>query len=123
MVQIAGKNLGLTVKVDHLSDPRVEAEEHYYNAKHSKLIELGLVPHLLSDSLLDSLMNVAVKYRDRVDAAVMLPRINWRQPRNESRVRTNQRPVPMIAASLEIVRRPAEENDGTRRSAKRARSG
>jgi UDP-sulfoquinovose synthase len=115
MVQIAGKNLGLTVKVDHLSDPRVEAEEHYYNAKHSKLIELGLVPHLLSDSLLDSLMNVAVKYRDRVDAAVMLPRINWRQPRNESRVRTNQRPVPMIAASLEIVRRPAEENDGTRR--------
>jgi UDP-sulfoquinovose synthase len=123
MVQIAGKKLGLAVEIDHLPDPRVEAEEHYYNAKHSKLIELGLVPHLLSDSLLDSLMNVALKYRDRVDAAVMLPRINWRQPSNESRVRTNQEPVPAIAASLEIVRRSAEKNDGNRRSTKRARSG
>src|ERR1700758_443374 len=82
MVQIAGKKLGLQVEVEHLSDPRVEKEEHYYNAKHSKLIELGLKPHLLSDSLLDSLMNVAMKYRDRVDLGVMLPRVNWRQARN-----------------------------------------
>jgi len=42
-----------------------------------------LDPHLLSDSLLDSLMNVALKYRDRIDPAVMLPRINWREPHNE----------------------------------------
>jgi UDP-sulfoquinovose synthase len=89
MVQDAGKKLGLTVKVDHLPDPRVEAEEHYYNAKHSKLIELGLQPHLLSNSLIDSLMNVAMKYRDRVDANVMMPRINWRQPSS----RTERRPV------------------------------
>ena len=82
MIQTAGKKLGLTVKLDHLPDPRVEAEEHYYNAKHSKLIELGLQPHLLSDSLLDSLMNVALKYRDRIDANVMLPRVNWRKPSN-----------------------------------------
>jgi len=86
MVQAAGKHLGLKVEVDHLADPRVEAEEHYYNAKHSKLIELGLKPHLLSDSLLDSLMNVAMKYRDHIDAAVMLPRVNWRRPSNERRV-------------------------------------
>jgi UDP-sulfoquinovose synthase len=83
LVQGAGKKLGLKVEVNHLPDPRVEAEEHYYNAKHSKLVELGLQPHLLSDSLLDSLMNVAMKYRDRIDAAVMMPRINWRQPSNE----------------------------------------
>jgi UDP-sulfoquinovose synthase len=69
MVQTAGEKLGLDRQVDHLADPRVEAEEHYYNAKHSKLIELGLEPHLLSDSLLDSLMNVALQYRDRIDAA------------------------------------------------------
>jgi hypothetical protein len=101
----------------------VEAEEHYYNAKHSKLIELGLEPHLLSDSLLDSLMNVALKYRDRVDAGVMLPRINWRQPRNERRAQTNQELLPMTAASLEIVRRSDEKNDEVRRAEKRARSG
>jgi UDP-sulfoquinovose synthase len=85
MVEAAGKKLGLKVKVDHIPDPRVESEEHYFNAKHSKLIELGLKPHLLSDSLLDSLMNIAVQYRDRVDAALMLPRVNWRNARNERR--------------------------------------
>jgi UDP-sulfoquinovose synthase len=123
MVQTAGKKLGLTVEVDHLSDPRVEAEDHYYNAKHSRLIELGLEPHLLSESLLDSLMNVALKYRDRIDEEVMLPRINWRQPYNERRVRTNQEPLPLSEASLEIVRRSDEKDDGSRRSAKRASRG
>jgi UDP-sulfoquinovose synthase len=83
MVQTAGKKLGMKVEVNHIPDPRVEAEEHYYNAKHSKLIELGLVPHLLSDSLLDSLMNIAIKYRDRVDSSMMMPKVNWRQARND----------------------------------------
>jgi len=92
MVHTAGEKLGLTVKIDHLSDPRVEAEEHYYNARHSKLIELGLEPHLLSDSLLDSLMNVAIKYRDRIDMSVMLPRVNWRQPRNFVNAREPESP-------------------------------
>jgi UDP-sulfoquinovose synthase len=82
MVQTAGAELGFKVEVNHLPDPRVEAEAHYYNAKHSKLIELGLKPHLLSDSLLDSLMNIAVKYRDRIDPATMAPQVNWRSPRN-----------------------------------------
>ncbi len=124
MVQIASEKLGLTVEVDHLSDPRVEAEQHYYNAKHSKLIELGLEPHLLSDSLLDSLMNVALKYRDRIDAGVMLPQINWREPSNERRTQTNQDSVPVSGASLEIVRSSAEKSNGSLGgSAKVARSG
>jgi len=89
MVQVAGKKIGLKVQIDHLPDPRVEAEEHYYNAKHSKLIDLGLQPHLLSDSLLDSLMNIAVKYRDRIDSSLMLPKVNWRQPQNDRKQRAN----------------------------------
>jgi UDP-sulfoquinovose synthase len=85
MVQAAGRELGLEVRVEHIPDPRVEAEEHYYNAKHSKLIELGLKPHLLSDSLLDSLMNIALRYRDRIDASRMMPQVNWRKARNARR--------------------------------------
>jgi UDP-sulfoquinovose synthase len=85
MVQAAGRELGLEVRVEHIPDPRVEAEEHYYNAKHSKLIELGLKPHLLSDSLLDSLMNIALCYRDRIDASKMMPQVNWRNARNAPR--------------------------------------
>jgi len=74
------------VEIDHLPDPRVEAEEHYYNAKHSKLIDLGLKPHLLSNALFDSLLSIALKYRERIDASLMLPRINWRYARNDRRI-------------------------------------
>ena len=85
MVQSAGAKLGLEVKITRLPDPRVEAEQHYYNAKHSKLIDLGLQPHYLSESLLDSLMNIAIQYRDRVDKSLILPRVNWRCPNNDRR--------------------------------------
>jgi UDP-sulfoquinovose synthase len=82
LVQAAGKNFGLNVSIQELPDPRVEAEQHYYNARHSKLLDLGLQPHLLSDSLLDSLMNIAVRYRDRVDSSLFMPQVNWRKGTN-----------------------------------------
>jgi UDP-sulfoquinovose synthase len=86
LVQQAGAHLGFDVRIAHLPDPRVEREEHYYNAKHSKLLDLGLEPHFLSESLLDSLMNIAVKYRERVDSSLFMPRVNWRRTRNDRRV-------------------------------------
>ena len=92
MVQTAGEKLGLTVEIDHLSDPRVEAEEHYYNAKHSKLIDLGLKPHLafgLSAGLADE---CRLEYRDRIDPSVMLPRVNWRQPSQRTPRRLTREP-------------------------------
>jgi UDP-sulfoquinovose synthase len=85
LTKAAAEHLGLRVEIDHLPDPRVEAEEHYYSAKHSKLIEMGLKPHHLSSALLDSLLSVALKYRERIDASLMLPRVNWRSTRNDRR--------------------------------------
>ncbi len=79
---VAGR-MGLKVEIDHLPDPRVEAEAHYYNPKHSRLTDLGLEPHKLSDSLVDSLINIALKYRDRIDPAMFAPQVNWRTTRNE----------------------------------------
>ncbi|MGH9558700.1 MAG: NAD-dependent dehydratase, partial [Bryobacteraceae bacterium] len=88
MVQAAGRKMDLGVEIDHLPNPRVEMEEHYYNAKHSKLIDLGLRPHYLSDSLLDSLMNIAFRYRDRVDESTILPQVNWRSAKSVRSRRT-----------------------------------
>ncbi|MBD1860465.1 MULTISPECIES: NAD-dependent epimerase/dehydratase family protein [Trichocoleus] len=79
MVKQAGASLGLDVKVDHIDNPRVELEEHYFNAKNTNLLSLGLQPHFLSDSLLDSLLNFAVKYQDRVDQNQILPKVSWRR--------------------------------------------
>jgi UDP-sulfoquinovose synthase len=83
LVQTAAKNIGIPVRIEHLPDPRVEKEEHYYNAKHSKLVEMGLEPHLLSESLLDSLLNIATKYRERIDESLFMPRVDWRKPVND----------------------------------------
>ena len=98
LVESSARKLDVVVEIDHLPDPRVEAEQHYYNAKHSKLIDLGLQPHRLSDSLLDSLMNIAMRYRDRVDVSLMLPQVNWREPKNDRRI---QMSMPSKSAALE----------------------
>jgi UDP-sulfoquinovose synthase len=95
MVRTAGAKLGLPVEVSHIPDPRVESEEHYYNAKHSKLVDLGLQPHDLSDSLLDSLMNIAMRYRDRIDTSVFMPQVDWRKSSNR-----RQRVAPVSLASV-----------------------
>jgi UDP-sulfoquinovose synthase len=100
MVQASGKKFDLDVSIDHLPDPRVEAEEHYYNAKHTKLADLGLVPHLLSESLLNSLVNIAVRYRDRIDDSLFLPRVDWRKTRND---RTAKMSYAKAAAAADRV--------------------
>ncbi|MDY7014066.1 MAG: NAD-dependent epimerase/dehydratase family protein [Cyanobacteriota bacterium] len=77
MVKKASVSLGLDVEINHLDNPRVELEEHYFNAKNTKLLDLGLQPHYLSDSLLDSLLNFATKYQNRVDTKQILPKVTW----------------------------------------------
>jgi UDP-sulfoquinovose synthase len=99
MVKESGKELGLKVQIEHLPDPRVEAENHYYNAKHSSLMELGLEPHLLSNTLLDSLIHIAIRYRDRIDASQFLPTVNWRNARNDRRAEKVQ-PQDVLDKSL-----------------------
>lgn len=85
----AGQKCGLRVETSHLPNPRVEKEEHYYNANNTKLRSLGLQPHYLSESLLDSLLTIACKYRTRVDRSVIDPKVNWRTVRSD-RVRKFQ---------------------------------
>lgn len=79
MVQKAGMAMGLKVEINNLENPRIEKEEHYFNAKNTNLLDLGLQPHYLSDSLLDSLLNVAIKYKQRVDGSQILPKVTWKR--------------------------------------------
>ena len=85
VIDAAGK-LGIDARIERLPNPRVEKEEHYYNAKHTGLLDLGLEPHYLGDSLLDSLLNIAVEYRDRVDTDHVMPSVDWRTGRSKERI-------------------------------------
>jgi len=77
MVKREGEKLGLAVKIQHLKNPRVEAEQHYYNPTHRKLIDLGLAPHLLSDVLLDSMLIRIREFAPRVKKDIIMPRVRW----------------------------------------------
>jgi UDP-sulfoquinovose synthase len=78
LVQRAGAEVGLEVRVEHLENPRVEAEEHYYNAKHTALLDLGLEPRLLSETLVESMFAAIERHKDRVILHGILPKTNWR---------------------------------------------
>jgi UDP-sulfoquinovose synthase len=78
LVQRAGAELGLDVDVEHLENPRVEAEAHYYNPVHTKLLDLGLQPSYLGDELVRSMLKAIERHRDRVIESAIDPRTRWR---------------------------------------------
>lgn len=76
-VQKAGIELGLQVDVQSVTNPRTEAEEHYYNPSHTKLLDLGLQPTLLSDDLVQSTLRILIEHRDRAVVDAIAPRTTW----------------------------------------------
>ena len=66
------------VQIEHLDNPRTEAPEHYYNVKHTGLVELGLRPHLLSDTLIESLFDIVGANKHRVNQDRLRPGVRWR---------------------------------------------
>ena len=72
------------VEVQHIDNPRVELENHYYSFTHTALESLGLVPHLLSDTLLKSMFGIIEQHRDRVDVELPQPTVRWRDAHNST---------------------------------------
>src|SRR5205823_6286292 len=69
---------GLETSIDHLPNPRAEMEAHYYNAKHQHLLDLGLQPHYLQDTLIDSVIGLVEKFKKRIRPELFTPRVDWR---------------------------------------------
>lgn len=87
LVKKESEKLGLTVKIEHLENPRVEAETHYYNPRHQKLTDLGLVPHLLSDVLLDSMIHRIREHAHRIKPDIIRPHVLWKRGRTSEEKR------------------------------------
>jgi UDP-sulfoquinovose synthase len=77
-VRQAAEQLGYDVEILSFPNPRVEKEEHYYNAMHTKLLDLGLRPHLLGDELVRSVLTKISHYRDRVLTRAITPQTLWK---------------------------------------------
>jgi UDP-sulfoquinovose synthase len=78
VVHAAAKH-GIAAQIAHVANPRIEKEEHYYNAAHSKLIDLGLQPHFLSDTLIESMMTHISARAHAVRPELVMPTIKWKK--------------------------------------------
>ena len=76
-VNRVGRELGLEVEVRSVANPRVEAEDHYYNPAHTGLIGLGLEPHFLTDEVLGGMMRRVLKHKDRIDPRKIVMNVKW----------------------------------------------
>jgi UDP-sulfoquinovose synthase len=76
-IKRVGRSMGWRVGIEHIVNPRKEKEEHYYNPTHSGLKDLGLKPHLMSDDVLIGMLDRIARYRNRIVADRVLPRVRW----------------------------------------------
>ncbi|WP_082234076.1 NAD-dependent epimerase/dehydratase family protein [Halobacillus massiliensis] len=77
-VQKIAREEGFSTEVKKIENPRIENEDHYYHAKNTKLRDLGLEPHLLTDDVIRDILKVAVENKDRIIKENVLPSITWK---------------------------------------------
>jgi UDP-sulfoquinovose synthase len=77
-VKSVGDRLGYNVAIEHVRNPRVEKEEHYYNVKYTGLLDLGLEPHYLTDEIIESFFRITEKYKDRLNRKTIIKGIEWK---------------------------------------------
>jgi UDP-sulfoquinovose synthase len=76
-VKHAAATLGMDATIEHTDNPRKELERHYYNAKHTKLLDLGLEPRLLNDELIDTMLVRIREHADRIDHSTLVQNVRW----------------------------------------------
>ena len=76
-VQRVARGMGLDVKTQSIANPRKEKEEHYYNVRHSALLELGLEPHPMTDDVVAAMLGRVLEHRAQIDVRKILPRVRW----------------------------------------------
>lgn len=76
-VSSVGNQIGLKVKIQAIRNPRIEEEEHYYNPKHTGLLELGLEPNFLTDDVLHEIIKTIMKYKNFIIKSRIFRDVTW----------------------------------------------
>jgi UDP-sulfoquinovose synthase len=76
-VQQVARSHGLKAEITRVENPRKEAEDHYYNPKHTKLLELGLEPHYLTDDIIDQMIVFALKHKAKIRPEQIFRKVKW----------------------------------------------
>lgn len=76
-VRDVGCARGYDVRVKQVDNPRREAEEHYYNPAYHGLLQMGVEPHLLDDSALNSFFEIVERHKHNIRKDVIIKGIKW----------------------------------------------
>lgn len=84
IVQKAAKKQGIEIRIEHLENPRIEADRHYYNPEIKVLPSLGFHPKLKMSDLAGQLIKDLKPYKARISRFRdrILPHTNWRRVEN-----------------------------------------
>ena len=75
----AAARSGVEASIVNLENPRVELEEHYYNAKHTALVDLGLEPVFLNEEVIDKMFALVLDKKEEIRTDLFPPSIKWSQ--------------------------------------------
>ncbi|WP_018124304.1 NAD-dependent epimerase/dehydratase family protein [Desulfovibrio oxyclinae] len=77
LIATVGKTRGHAVEVKQLENPRKEAEEHYYNPVYQGLLDLGVIPHYLTEKVVREMFEVVEKHKSTIRKAIIFKGIKW----------------------------------------------
>ncbi|BFR47534.1 NAD-dependent epimerase/dehydratase family protein [Nitratidesulfovibrio sp. HK-II] len=76
-VQRVGTERGHAVQVNHVENPRKEAEEHYYNPAYQGLQGIGVTPHPLTDDVLHGFFAIVEEHKANIKPELFLKGVRW----------------------------------------------
>lgn len=77
-IKLFAKKNNISAKVKHLTNPRIEEEDHYYNPKNTSLISLGLKPIVFDHNEINKIFQVVKKNINRINLDSLEPNIKWK---------------------------------------------
>ena len=77
LVQRTGQSLGYDVKVNHIENPRKEAEEHYYNPAYQGLIDMGVNPNYLTEDVMKRMFKIVERHKNSIREDVIFRGVKW----------------------------------------------
>ncbi len=83
IVRDAADSIGIDVAIDHIENPRIEEEDHYYNATADAFAELGLKPHLLTQETVVGMLEYVKRHKGNIDASSIMPRVTWKDGKKD----------------------------------------
>jgi UDP-sulfoquinovose synthase len=78
-VKNAAQDLRIHVNINHIDNPRSEMENHFYEADHTGLLDLGLQPHYLDEVVIQEMLIYVQKYKDNINRDQIMPKVTWKE--------------------------------------------